>query len=76
MVRRWNRINSPVHALAYQCDLLYDQMCDNVISVLGAFFMEFGNGKMNSQCLFSIRMFARDNDDFLLLMDDYLSCFI
>lgn len=50
LIRRWNRIYSPIHALALFCDPLYIEMRDNFSSIHGSDFLNFGNGDIIIQC--------------------------
>jgi hypothetical protein len=59
LLYRWNRIYSPVHALALYCDPFYFGFRKNVFSVYGASVIELGNGDLSEQCRKGLKLLTR-----------------
>lgn len=50
LLYRWDRIYTPVHALAFYCDPFYFQLRKNVAAKLGSTAIELGHGNIKTQC--------------------------
>jgi len=58
LLRRWARIYSPVHALAYFCDPFYYGMRQQVVATVGVDAIELGQGDLDTQCRNAITLLA------------------
>lgn len=56
VLRRWGRIWSPVHALAFVCDPYYYQMRLDVALKFGVECVQLGKGDLHGQCRDAIRL--------------------
>lgn len=56
---RWNRIYSPVHALAFFCDPFYFNFRRNVTTNLGDVAIELDNGDLKGQCREALKQLTR-----------------
>ncbi|KAI0561490.1 hypothetical protein FGB62_80g00 [Gracilaria domingensis] len=72
LIRRWDRIYSPVHALAFQCDAYYFEFRDYVTIHFGAALLELNKGSLTDQCHNGIEDLAQDEEHWQLLFADYL----
>lgn len=69
---RWNRIYSPVHALAFTLDPLFYEFRRNVSSVFGPKFIEMGKAGLPVQCMDALKLFAHDDAGFCKLSEEFL----
>ncbi|KAI0557485.1 Ribonuclease H-like protein [Gracilaria domingensis] len=72
LTRRWNRIYSPVHALAIRCDPLYTELLSFFRPLYGPEFSELGNGDLNEQCHSALKLLASNSEHNDNLMNDFL----
>lgn len=63
LLYRWNRIYSPVHALAYFCDPYFFQMRDDVEKWTGTDALQLGKGSLRSQCRTALVDLADGNEE-------------
>lgn len=61
--RRWDRIYSPVHALAYFCDPFFFQMRDDVEKKFGTEALQLGKGSLRTQCRTALDALAGGNEE-------------
>jgi hypothetical protein len=59
LLRRWGRIYSPVHALAFFCDPFYYKMRKNVEAKIGNTPLQMGKGGLKEQCRCAIQLLSR-----------------
>jgi len=59
LLRRWKRIYSPVHALAFVCDPLFNSMRRNVGNTHGEDILTLGQGNLMGQCRSALYALAR-----------------
>jgi hypothetical protein len=59
---RWDRIYSPVHALAFYCDPFFRQLRINVAATFGEETVELGKGDLKSQCRKAIQLITRRHE--------------
>jgi hypothetical protein len=59
---RWNRIYSPVHALAFYCDPFFRDLRLNVLSTFGRDAIELGKGDLKAQCRAALKLLTRRAD--------------
>ncbi|KAI0560775.1 hypothetical protein FGB62_100g17 [Gracilaria domingensis] len=72
LIRRWDRMYSPVHALAFQCDAYYFEFRNYVTIHFGAALLELNKGSLVDQCHNAIEELARDEEHSQLLLAHYL----
>ncbi|KAI9982158.1 hypothetical protein PInf_008049 [Phytophthora infestans] len=73
LIHRWNRIQSPVHALAFYCDSFYHPFRLAVAKLYGQDPIELGKGNICAQCRFAIELVCReDQDQKRRALDDFL----
>lgn len=74
--RRFGRIYSPVFALAFRLDPLYDDMRLRVTEKFGASFFDFGKGPFINQCHDALNLLAKSNTDVYQAMVQEFAAYI
>lgn len=72
LLYRWNRIYSPVHALAFACDPFYSDLRTNFSNKYGVELMELGKGAFNGQCHEAINLLSKDTAHNKELMVEFM----
>ncbi|KAI0558418.1 Ribonuclease H-like protein [Gracilaria domingensis] len=72
LLRRWDRIYSPVHALAFACDPFYDQMRTSVTANHGIDFIGLGKGPLTQQCIDAFRLLSESTEEQDVLLEELL----
>lgn len=73
LMYRCDRIYSPVHALAFQCDPFYDGFRANARSVVGDEFMELGKGNISIQCHNAWKLLSEKENNYTDVMSEFMS---
>lgn len=73
LLRRWARIYSPIHALAFKCNPFYAGMHLSIVDNYGQYFFKLGKGDFTVQCHGALKLMANNGNHFNSLMNDFLS---
>lgn len=72
LVRRWNRIYSPVHSLAFACDPTYFKLRQDMGGKYGIYFIGLGNEDINLKCHEALRSISSCDDEENTLLNQFM----